>query len=241
MDPLRATPVTDGVTRSAIGASRLRDLPPELIAEITAEARRAHIAAGTVLRSEGAVDPHLDLVVSGIVRIRVSAQDGRTMTVRYCRPGDLVGVPTLFADPAHRAFAVQALVESEILRLRPATSRRLAARDVRVAGVFLAETSERVLSFVGELSGSTFSSVRQRLARHVLDLASERQQSQDLVAPVTQQELAEAIGTVREVVVRVLRELRAEGVVGTGPHGITVLDPKRLFGVAEGRGWNQGS
>jgi CRP/FNR family transcriptional regulator, cyclic AMP receptor protein len=241
MKPQRAIPVVDEVTRTAIGASRLRELPPEVVAEITDGARTSYIVAGTILRSEGAVDPHLDLVVTGLVRVLVSARDGRTMTVRYCRPGDLVGVPTLFADPMPRGFAVQALVGSEILRLRSATARRLAAQDVRVAGVFLAETSERVLSFVAELSGSTFSTVRQRLARHVLDLASERQQGRALVAPVTQQELAEAIGTVQEVVVRVLRELRAEGVVATGPHGITVLDPKRLFGVAEGHGWNQGS
>jgi CRP/FNR family transcriptional regulator, cyclic AMP receptor protein len=241
MDPVRATPATDVLTRTAIGASRLRGLPPAVIAEITAEARGVHVAAGTILRSEGATEPHLDLVVTGLVRVRVSASDGRTMTVRYCRPGDLVGVPTLFADPGHRAFAVQALVGSQILRLRPATARGLAARDVRVAGIFLEETSERVLSFVAEISGSTFSTVRQRLARHLLDLASERQQGRDLVAPVTQQELAEAIGTVREVVVRVLRELRAEDVVRTGPHGITVLEPERLFAVAEGQGWNEGS
>ena len=50
-----------------------------------------------------------------------------------------------------------------------------------------------------------------------------------------------ATGTVREVVVRVLRELRQEGVVHTGPHGITIVDPERLFGAAQAQRWNEGS
>jgi hypothetical protein len=70
MDPVRATPATDVLTRTAIGASRLRGLPPAVIAEITAEARGVHVAAGTILRSEGATEPHLDLVVTGLVRVR---------------------------------------------------------------------------------------------------------------------------------------------------------------------------
>ena len=109
---------------------------------------------------------------------------------------------------------------------------------MRVAQALLSETSERVLSFVAEISGNAFATVRQRLARHLLDLASERRRGPELVARLTQQELADAVGTAREVVVRVLRELRAEGVVETGRHGITIRDPEALFGSTR---WNEGS
>ncbi len=52
---------------------------------------------------------------------------------------------------------------------------------MRAAGALLAETSERVLAFVAEVSGNAFATVRQRLARHLLDLASERQQGPELM------------------------------------------------------------
>jgi len=45
---------------------------------------------------------------------------------------------------------------------------------------------------------------------------------------VSQQELAEAVGSVREVVARVLRDLRGAGLVATGPDGVHVLDPAGL-------------
>ena len=67
------------------------------------------------------------------------------------------------------------------------------------------------------------------MALHVLDLASQQQEpNAPLVAAVTQQELAEAVGSVREVVARVLRDLRAAGLVETSPQGVRVLDPTGL-------------
>lgn len=227
--------------RKAIDASHLRILPPDVITGLTVEARRVRFPAGARVQLEGEMEPHLDLVISGLLRAYVSAPDGRALTVRYCRWGALMGVATLYADVEDRPFAVQALSDSELLRLRPPIVRRLADRDARLAGALLAETSERVLSFVAELSGNAFSTVRQRLARHLLDLASERQHGPDLVASLRQQDLADAIGTAREVVVRALRELRAEGIVSTGRHGITIHDPERLFGSADALERNKGS
>jgi CRP/FNR family transcriptional regulator, cyclic AMP receptor protein len=230
----------DPDVRAAIGLSTLQGLPKEVLARLTAGATKAPVRAGQTIHGEGEAEPHLELVTAGLVRARVSAPDGRMMTVRYCRAGALVGAATLFAEAA-RPFAIQALTDSVIVRFRPAIVRELALRDVRVSNALLAETSERVLSFLGELSGSAFATVRQRVARHLLDLASGGGRDHQLVVRITQQELADATGTVREVVVRVLRELRQEGVVQTGSHGITVLEPERLFSAAEARRWNEGS
>ena len=52
---------------------------------------------------------------------------------------------------------------------------------------------------------------------------------------VSQRDLAEAVGTVREVVVRVLRELRQEGVVRTERDRIVIVEPARLI---HEQGWN---
>jgi len=62
-----------------------------------------------------------------------------------------------------------------------------------------------------------------------LDLASTQQRPRTrLVAKVSQQELADAVGSVREVVARVLREFRLAGLVATGPDSVVILDAVRL-------------
>ena len=147
--------------------------------------------------------------------------------------GALLGVISLFTPGFAMPATVQALVDAELLALSPGVARRAAAQDVRVSQAFLREQSERAISFLYEVPGSAFATVRQRVARHLLDLAS--QGAPELVVSVSQQQLAEAVGTVREVIVRVLRELRAAGVVRTERNRIVILDPARL--IAE-QDWN---
>jgi CRP/FNR family cyclic AMP-dependent transcriptional regulator len=225
--PATATP--DALVGAALAASHLRDLPPRTVAELTADARRVIVPAGSTLHREGDVAPHLEVVVTGVLRVFVTAPDGRTMTVRYCRPGAILGAVSLFAVSFALPATIQALVDSELLALQPATVRRLVDRDPRVATALLRELSERVLSFIAEIPSGAFATVRQRVARHLLDLASEHQRGSQLIARVTQQELADAGGTVREVVVRILRELRAAGVVETRREGIVIVAPERLL------------
>jgi len=214
--------------------------------ELLVGAGRVRIAAGSVTHREGEDAPHLELVIAGVVRVFVTAPDGRTMTIRYCRPGALIGAVSLFAPGFALPATTQALVDAELLRLSPTAARRAAARDVRVAQAFLSELSERVLSFIWEIPGGAFATVRQRVARHLLDMASERvpeppsapRSRSELTVNVSQRELAEAVGTAREVVVRVLRELRQDGVVRTGRDRIVIADPARLI---QDYGWNPGS
>jgi CRP/FNR family cyclic AMP-dependent transcriptional regulator len=145
--------------RKAIAASNLGGLPQELIAKLTAGAARLHIPARSTFHHEGGDAPHLDLVLAGLVRVQVSASDGRTLTVRYCRPGALLGVATLYAMVS-RPFDIQALSDSELLSLRPEIVRGWADRDPQVARALLVETSERVLTVVAEFGELRYERLR---------------------------------------------------------------------------------
>ncbi len=225
----RATLADDA--RAAIRASYLGSLPAEVMAELSGAASRVDVAAGSIFHREGDTVAHLELVLAGVARIYVSAPDGRTMTIRYCRSGALIGAVSLFSSRFWLPATIQAVTDARLLVLPAARVRQAAERDVRVARVLLDELSERALSFLGEIPNA-FATVRQRVARHLLDLASDRHTGQGLVAPIGQQELADAVGSVREVVVRVLRELREEGVVRTERRRIVLLEPERLAGEA---------
>jgi CRP/FNR family transcriptional regulator, cyclic AMP receptor protein len=119
--------------------------------------------------------------------------------------------------------------------MSPAVARRLAGTDVRIARVLLTELSDRVQSFVTEISGGAFTTVRQRVARHLLDLASQGMSADsELRVLVSQRDLADAVGTVREVVVRVLREFRTEELIRTERDRIVIVDPVQLSRVQGG-------
>lgn len=214
--------------RDALACSCLHDLPHQLVAELLQGARLVDCPAGSLMHRYGDA-AFACLVVSGLIRTFVSAPSGRTATIRYSRLGTLLGVASLFnLRSPHLHAHVSAVADSRLLLLQPDVVRSLAGHEVRIAQALLAEASGRVADFIDELEASSFASVRQRLARHLLDRAVEK--GPPLVARATQEELASAIGSVREMVVRVLHDLRDEGVVRTGRGQVELLDPLRLEG-----------
>jgi CRP-like cAMP-binding protein len=222
----------DGV-RSALGASSLAGLSGPATLRLLTGARLVQIPAGAVTHREGETAEHLELVVDGLVRAFVTSPDGRAMTVRYCRSGALIGAVSMYATGFRMPAGIQALVQARLLRLSPVVVRRAAHEDPSVAEALLRELADRALTYIHEIAGSAFTTVRERVARHLLDLAAQEARvggwtQRALRVAVSQRQLADSAGTVREVVVRVLRDLRDAGLISTHPDHIDILDPIRL-------------
>lgn len=228
----------DAGVRAALTASHLGGLPDAVRDRLLIGARSVVVPAGSVVHREGDERSHLELVVSGVLRVHVSAPDGRTMTVRYCRPGALLGAMSFFRSRFSMPATAQALIEARLLRAAPEVVVAM-TREPDVAHALLLELSERAEGFLQEIPGGAFGTVRQRLARHLLDLADvAASDGGEVGVTASQQDLAAAAGTVREVVVRVLRELRDEGLVRTERGRVVLLDVDRLV---EEEVWNLSS
>ncbi len=160
----------------------------------------------------------------------IRAPDGRSITVRYCRSGSLIGIASLFAPRFTLPVSIEAVTDVDLYDVPPGTVLDLAANDATMTDALLTETSERVQAFVEEISRATFATVTQRVARHLLDLAVVDQSGLP-VAKVTKEDLAAAVGSVREVAARSLRELRDSRVVRTERSRITLIDTDALVAL----------
>jgi CRP/FNR family transcriptional regulator, cyclic AMP receptor protein len=69
--------------------------------------------------------------------------------------------------------------------------------------------------------------LRHRVVRQLFD-AAERNGGSDLIATITQQQLADGVGSVREAVARILFELRTAGLIETQQGRVVIRDPERL-------------
>ncbi|MFN8519814.1 MAG: Crp/Fnr family transcriptional regulator [Chloroflexota bacterium] len=223
---------TESDVRAALVASPLGALPSPTIAALLVGARSVAASPGEVIQHEGVAGPHLSLVVDGLVRNVLRGADGRSLTVRYARRGALLGTLSLYGGRTCRQARPRPWSRRGCWCCArtwcgpPRTgTRSLPGRSSRTSPPASGSTSRRCRA--------AFGSVRQRVARHLLDLASERQQGPELVAAVTQQELADAVGSVREVVVRTLADLRTEGIVATHRGGIVIVAPGRLLEVLD--------
>jgi CRP/FNR family cyclic AMP-dependent transcriptional regulator len=219
--------VADQEVEEALARSFLAELPPELTGALRADGERADYPAGTTVYQAGA-EPRAALVVRGLMRVYLSSPGGRQVTIRYARPGDVLGVAVLVGGPGD--FGVQAVEASSVFRISARTLLATAQRDARVSWAIAEELNRRLFEVLEQTAVIAFGSVRQRVAAHLLDLASEQQRPHGrLVARVSQQELADAAGSVREVVARTLRDLRVAGIVATAADSVVILDPARLY------------
>jgi CRP/FNR family transcriptional regulator len=201
-------------------------LPIDTITSLIDGGRIGSIPAGRTVYAE-ADAAGLALIVDGLLRVHMHASDGRQVTVRYVRAGDLLGVPSLVGGPA--PVFVQAVTPAAAFFFDGDRVKRAARTDASIAWTLAEESVHRLYDVLEELAGNAFASVRQRVARHLLDLAASRSVSGGpLTAFVSQQDLANSVGSVREVVARVLAELRAERLVRTSPGRVEILDPVRM-------------
>jgi CRP/FNR family cyclic AMP-dependent transcriptional regulator len=218
--------VADADVAAAMAGSFLGRLSPELVEELLDAGDRIDYPAGSTIYREGS-SPRTVLVVRGLLRVYMSSPEGRQVTVRYARANDVLGIAVLVGGPAE--VGVQTVAESTVFRIDARRLTSAARTDGRVSWALAEELSRRLYDTLEQTAINSFGSVRQRIATHLLDLASAQQRPLGpLVARVSQQELADAVGSVREVVARVLRDFRLAHLVTTSPDHIHVLDPVGL-------------
>jgi CRP/FNR family transcriptional regulator len=201
-------------------------VPTATIESLIEGGRLVEVASGHTLYAE-ADAVKLAVVTQGLLRVYMHTGDGRQVTVRYVRCGDLLGVPAMIAGPA--PVFVQAVTAGVAFFFDVARVERAARSDASMAWALAEESVHRLYDVLEELAGNTFASVRQRIARHLLDLAAAGPGgSHTLTACVNQQDLANSVGSVREVVARTLAEFRAQQLVRTSPGRVEILDPVRM-------------
>jgi CRP-like cAMP-binding protein len=189
---------------------------------------------GELLWSAGDRSEGIALVLEGKVRI-VRGSDGRQVVIHSGEVGDTLGEVPFFTDSVYPATAIAAEPTRCLFLTHAAVTRAMAA-DPELAMFFLRRLSHRVESLVDRVDQNTVSSVQKRLARFILERSqaavvasrssSGKAKRNTFSLGMTQTALAEEIGTVREVVVRALRELRQSGAIesaGDGKYRVTNL------------------
>jgi CRP-like cAMP-binding protein len=170
------------------------------------------------------------VVLEGRVRV-VRGVGVRRHVVHTEGPGGTLGEVPLFANGSHPATATASEPTVCALFHRHALV-NVAATNATVAFLLLERLAQRVRGLVERLDDRSVRSVNARLAEFLLQRSPPTPAS--LSIGMTQQELAEELGTVREVISRELRSLRAAGIIeARGGGRYRILDLRRLRAAAE--------
>ncbi len=199
----------------------LAGLPEPARARLLSDAIQINVPAGALVYRDNE-RPRVFLVIDGLLRVFLRSPDGREVTARYVRSGQVAGLPLVVGGPGPES--IQAVTRARLAALRVDQVRALLARDPHVAHACATELVRQLYQVFDELSEQAFRSVRQRIVFHLLNLVVPGEGS-TLVVRATHEELAEAVASDREVVTRNLHRIRDDGLIALTRDGIVVRDP----------------
>jgi CRP/FNR family transcriptional regulator len=215
----------------AIEASFLGRLPERTWRLLFDRAHQIDAPPKTVLYPETEQVPaaHLVLILDGLVRVYRTSRSGREVTIRYARRGDILGLPSVVAQVS--PAAAQAVVPTRVVAMSAQVLRSRAQRDSQLAWAMAEEMAGSLFNIQERLAHNVFAPVRSRVARYLLDVATPAEAGH--VAAASYEDIAGAIGTVREVVARTLAALRDDGLIRRTEEGIALIDLDGLREAAQ--------
>jgi len=185
------------------------------------------VPAGAIVFRESEACKGFPLVLQGELRVSRSSSDGRSLELYRVVPGEmcLVSSACLFRPQPLSAQAVA--VTATTLLLIPPTVFSASLNDPAFREAVLGLFAERMADLTAVVDAVAFHKLDQRLAAALLGHGQE--------LAVTHQELADTIGTVREMVTRLLRRFEEEGSIELSRERIRIRDSAALRRRAAGK------
>jgi CRP/FNR family transcriptional regulator len=202
----------------------LAELPPGLAARIVAEAQTMTVPAGTVVFDEHQACQGFPFVIKGDIRVVKPAANGRELPLYRVLPGESC-IITSSCLLGHSDYNARGIAEGETtLALMP----RLLFDELLAAPAFRNFVfhlfSERIAELMQVIEEVAFRKLDQRLAGLLLGKGK--------LVHATHQQLADELGSVREIISRLLKGFAEQGLVRLSREQVEILDPAGLRRMA---------
>ena len=190
---------------------------------------------------EGDPASRLGLVLDGFLKSTRSSTTGRTTLFGVHGQGDLVGIVCTL-DGGRRLGTISAVTNVRMLVIDSDSFDRFVRTERSAAYALMGALCRELRNQVYLRCDASAESMPVRVARGLSLLADAigrptQADGGQLCVPLTQEEIAEWIGTSRESVARALHCLRNDGVVNTTRRELIVLAPEQLRAI--GDGWTE--
>jgi CRP/FNR family transcriptional regulator len=203
----------------------LAGLPPALAAEVERQIQPMAAPSGALLFDAGMACQALPLVLDGRIKVSKRAENGREIRLYGVNPGELciVTVSCLLGGDAYPATGVAETPVNALALPRPLFL-RLVAEHPPFRDVVFRLFAERMSGLMQLVEEVAFRKLDQRLAAWLLARAP--------LIQTSHQGVADELGSVREIVSRLLKQFEEQGWVRLGRERIDVVDQVGLRRMA---------
>jgi CRP/FNR family transcriptional regulator len=197
-----------------------RNAPAGLVEELLSVSRKQTILAGKQIYAEGDACSAIAFVLSGDIRVFKIGETGREITLYEIGPGEtcILNASCILSGRPYPANAV-AITDVDMLLIPAAAFRRLVDEQETMRDFVFSLLSLRLSAVMELVEEVAFGRMDQRLMDYLIEKAENN------VLQTTHQKIANDLGTSREVVSRLLKDLERKQEVRLSRSSIALLKP----------------
>jgi len=202
-------------------------MPEAALNELLDQAIVKTVPKGTVMFDEMSPCGSFPMVLEGSVKVVKTAPNGRELQLYRVLPGEscILSTGCIMGNAPYSATGI-ADSELSIIALPPHVFHRLLSQHAPFRNYVFGLFTERITELMQLVEAIAFHKLDKRLAALLLGKGK--------VIHATHQQLADELGSVREIVSRLLKTFAERGLVSLGREEIELINPIGLRQVAEG-------
>jgi len=175
------------------------------------------------------------VLCEGQVKLSMASRDGRTLVLRFAKPGEVLGLTAVVAGIPYEVTA-EALTASQLAFVRKNDFLKFLEHHPGSYEAISKYLVSVYASACNQLRSVGLSPIPKRLARLLLDWSEEagREEKVDcrIMMRLTHEEIGEFIGSTRETVTRTLGDFETRRIISLRDGSVTINDRKTLEAMA---------
>ena len=198
---------------------KLGFLPEKFLSEVGKGRTLAAFDKGAVVFAQGDAANSIFYIQKGKVKLTVVSEQGKEAVIAMLGAADFFGEGCLTVQPLRMSTAT-AMADCSIMKLEKAVVIQVLHKEPAFAELLLSYMLTRTMRIEEDLVDQLFNSSEKRLARTLLLLANFGKEDgpQPITAPVSQETLAEIVGTTRPRVSHFMNKFRKLGFISYNGH-----------------------
>ena len=178
---------------------------------------------------EGDVAHTLYFIQKGAIKTFKTTESGKSLVTGLFGPGQFVGQLSLLTDKGTYRDTATVLEQAEVFKIPKADFTTLLFGDKLISNKFITMISNDLIDLQEQLITMAFSTVRQRLAKVILDLSKNKilHNYKNKGISISRAGLASLIGTAAETATRMLTDFKDEALISIGSHREIIIEDKK--------------
>lgn len=209
----------------------------EILRELNKNEHVRYYKKKQVLYYEGNPVVGVYYIKSGKAKVYKTGPEGRQYTLKLARENDVLALESIFKNDSYFSSSSEMVEDGMVCLVEKQIVLNLLRKDNHLAMSMMMMLASQVISSEEQMVDLAHRAVRERLARLLLVLSHgygvKVRQGVKLNLELTREDIAEMIGTCSKSAIRLLSELKEDGIVEIKGKDIVILDEPRLVEIAQ--------